>query len=102
MSFVVLDLRCVVCEQYTDDERIILECDLVLLTGLLYGTLMKVRCYLATLIQTGHEHIIRPTKLKLQLDYVHHHNLWIDIKLIVHAVANGKAQLLSKRVKWIP
>lgn len=27
--------------------------------------------------------LIRPDKLRLQLNYVHHHNLWIDLKIIL-------------------
>jgi lipopolysaccharide/colanic/teichoic acid biosynthesis glycosyltransferase len=34
----------------------------------------------------AYEHIVRPTKLKLQLEYVHHHNLWIDVKIIVYTI----------------
>lgn len=34
----------------------------------------------------AYETVIRPTKLKLQLEYVQHHNLWSDIKIIVYTV----------------
>ena len=34
----------------------------------------------------AYEHIVRPTKLKLQLEYVHHHKLWIDVKIIVYTL----------------
>lgn len=34
----------------------------------------------------AYENVIRPTKLKLQLEYVQHHNLWIDIKIMVYTV----------------
>lgn len=34
----------------------------------------------------AYEHVVRPTKLKLQLEYVYHHNLWIDVKIIVYTL----------------
>lgn len=34
----------------------------------------------------AYEHIVRPTKLKLQLEYVHQHSLWIDVKIIVYTL----------------
>lgn len=34
----------------------------------------------------AYEHIVRPTKLKLQLEYVHRHSLWIDVKIIVYTL----------------
>jgi lipopolysaccharide/colanic/teichoic acid biosynthesis glycosyltransferase len=74
-------------EQYTNDERIILEVrpgitDWASIWNADEGAVLS--SYSDP--DWAYEHIIRPTKLKLQLDYVHHHNLWIDIKLIVYTL----------------
>jgi lipopolysaccharide/colanic/teichoic acid biosynthesis glycosyltransferase len=74
-------------EQYTSDERIILDVrpgitDWASIWNADEGAVLS--SYSDP--DWAYEHIIRPTKLKLQLDYVHHHNLWIDIKLIVYTL----------------
>jgi len=44
----------------------------------------------------AYEELIRPTKLKLQLDYARNHSLWIDIRIIAYTV------LKILRKNWLP
>lgn len=74
-------------EQYTSDERVILEVrpgitDWASIWNADEGAVLS--SYPDP--DWAYEHIIRPTKLKLQLDYVHHNSLWIDIKIIVYTL----------------
>ena len=87
VSYTHLDVYKRQVEQYTSDERIILDVrpgitDWASIWNADEGAVLS--SYSDP--DWAYEHIIRPTKLKLQLDYVHHHNLWIDIKLIVYTL----------------
>jgi len=44
----------------------------------------------------AYEELIRPTKLKLQLDYARNHSLWIDIRIILSTIR----KVLQK--DWLP
>ncbi len=44
----------------------------------------------------AYEELIRPTKLRLQLEYVRRHNLWIDVKILVYTA------IKVFRKSWLP
>ncbi len=44
----------------------------------------------------AYEELIRPTKLRLQLEYVRRHNLWIDAKILAYTL------LKIVRKDWLP
>jgi len=74
-------------DMYTDEERAILDVrpgitDWASIWNADEGTVLAG----AADPDEAYQRLIRPTKLSLQLRYVQHHNLWIDLKILTFTV----------------